>query len=162
LKFIENFLLIWISEIKIENPSKKMKTERMRLNKRNIMLEFGRGLRNMKAVIVTPNKANSYKAVSNGKESVGRTIGEAIDSIYGQLGADEQNTVIYVQELKGDEFFSDEQIERLSKLMKKWRLARDKGEMLPAEEQAELEKLIEIELEASGKRVQKIGRQMNK
>lgn len=116
----------------------------------------------MKAVIVTSNKANSYKAISNGKESVGKTIGEAIDSIYGQLGEDEQNTVIYVQELRGDEFFSDEQIERLSKLMKTWRLARDKGKTLSAEEQAELEKLIEIELEASGKRVQKIGKQINK
>lgn len=47
-------------------------------------------------------------------------------------------------------------------LMKKWRSARDQGEMLPAEQQEELEKLIEIELEASGKRVEKIANQMNK
>lgn len=116
----------------------------------------------MKAVIVTPNEANSYKAISNGKESIGKTIGEAIDSIYGQLGENEQNTVIYVQEFQGDEFFSDEQIKRLSMLMKKWRIARDNGETLSAAQQAELEKLIEIELEASGKRAEKIFSQMNK
>ncbi len=116
----------------------------------------------MKAVIVSPNKANRYIAVSNGKESVGKTIGEAIDSIYGQLEEDEQNTVIYVQEFKGDEFFSDEQIKRLSMLMKKWRIARDNGKMLPAEQQAELEKLIEMELEAAGKRAEKIFSQMNR
>ncbi|MCW5959997.1 MAG: hypothetical protein KIS76_07525 [Pyrinomonadaceae bacterium] len=116
----------------------------------------------MKTVIVSPNKADRYIAVSNGKESIGKTIGEAIDSIYDQLEEDQQNTVIYVQEFKGDEFFSDKQIERLSMLMKKWRSARDQGEMLPAEQQEELEKLIEIELEASGKRVEKIANQMNK
>lgn len=116
----------------------------------------------MKAVIVSPNKANRYIAVSNGKESVGKTIGEAIDSIYGQLEEDEQNTVIYVQEFQGDEFFSDEQIKRLSMLMKKWRSARDSGKTLPDAQQAELEKLIEIELEASGKRAEKIFSQMNK
>ena len=116
----------------------------------------------MKAVIVSPNKANRSIAVSNGKESVGKNVGEAIDSIYDQLGADEQNTVIYVQEFQGDEFFSDEQIKRLSMLMKKWRIARDSGKTLPAAQQAELEKLIEIELEASGKRAEKIFSQMNK
>jgi len=36
--------------------------------------------------------------------------------------------------------------------MAKWRVARDTGAVLPADENAELEALIDAELEASGKR----------
>lgn len=117
----------------------------------------------MKAIVVNTNNADTYVAESNGKRIVGKTIGEAVESICNQLrDENEQNAVIYVQEFEGDEFFSNKQIKRLSALMEKWRYLRDKGEILPAVEQEELENLIELELEASGKRVEKVFSQIKK
>lgn len=109
----------------------------------------------MKAIVIDSNNAGIYRAISSGKQSIGKTIGEAVDSICSKLEKDEPNTIIYVQEFQGDEFFSDEQIRRLSELMEKWKIARDSGRTLSAENQEELENLIGIELEASGKRVEK-------
>lgn len=54
-----------------------------------------------------------------------------------------------IQSFRPDSFFSAEQQERLSELMNLWRLARDQGQRLPPEQQAELDKLVEAELRAA-------------
>jgi hypothetical protein len=41
-------------------------------------------------------------------------------------------------------------------LLQKWRIARDDGETLSNDEQSELEKLIEAELEGSARRAEKL------
>ncbi len=51
--------------------------------------------------------------------------------------------------VRPDQFFTVEQQQRLSELMQHWRDARDKGTALPPDEQAELESLIEAEIEAA-------------
>jgi hypothetical protein len=51
-----------------------------------------------------------------------------------------------------DPFFTARQIQRLEELMARWRTARDAGTALSAEEQAELEALVEAELQASEQR----------
>lgn len=51
-----------------------------------------------------------------------------------------------------DEFFTKEQCQRLAELKSRWRTALDAGGSLPAEEQAELEVLVDAELIASGQR----------
>ena len=51
-----------------------------------------------------------------------------------------------------DRFFDARQQQRLAELMERWRAARDAGTEPPAEEQAELEALIEEEVRASGRR----------
>lgn len=51
-----------------------------------------------------------------------------------------------------DEFFTEEQCQRLAELKTRWRTALDAGGKLPAEEQAELEALVDTELIASGRR----------
>lgn len=56
----------------------------------------------------------------------------------------------------GDEFFSDAQIERLTALMVRWRTARDHGGGFSAEEQVELDALIETELAAATARTAKL------
>jgi hypothetical protein len=48
-----------------------------------------------------------------------------------------------------DWFFSAEQQQRLSDLMNLWRTARDEGQTLPPEQQAELDSLVEAELKAA-------------
>jgi hypothetical protein len=117
----------------------------------------------MKAVVVLPNNQNTgnYRAISGKKVSFGKTVGEAIDSLSEQL-KNEPNPVIYIQDFQPDEFFTAEQQKRLSDLMEKWRFARDNNLEFSAEEQSELEKLIDEELEGSGKRVAKIADKLGK
>jgi hypothetical protein len=57
------------------------------------------------------------------------------------------------QSLRPGHFFTAAQQERLAALMEHWRTARDQGNTLPVDEQAELEALIEAELHASAARV---------
>ncbi len=58
-----------------------------------------------------------------------------------------RNAIVYVQDFRPDEFFTEAQQTRLAELLQKWRIARDDGETLSNDEQSELEKLIEAELE---------------
>ncbi len=58
-----------------------------------------------------------------------------------------------------DEFFAETQIQRLSELNNRRQLALGVGSDLPAEEQAELEYLVNAELEASARRAEAIFRQ---
>jgi hypothetical protein len=57
---------------------------------------------------------------------------------------------------RGDEFFSDAQIERLHQLMGRWRAARESGVPFPPEEQAELDALVIAEVEAATARSQEM------
>lgn len=118
----------------------------------------------MTTVVVTPNNRNgkNFRAVSGGKISFGETAGEALDALTEQFSADESNTVVYIQDFRPDEFFTEAQQKRLSELMRKWRAARDNSRELPAEEQAELEKLIEAELEGSARRAEKLANELGR
>lgn len=51
-----------------------------------------------------------------------------------------------------NQFFDANQLRRLGELMASWRQARDLGTVLPADEQTELDLLIEAELYASASR----------
>ena len=93
-----------------------------------------------------------YRALAGDKQSEGRTAGQALDALTAQLAAEDAGTLIVVQSPRPDRFFGAEQIRRLTDLMEKWRAARDRGEALCSEEQAELDSLIETELRASGER----------
>jgi hypothetical protein len=50
---------------------------------------------------------------------------------------------------KPDDLFTAAQQQRLAELMALWRTARDAGTTLPAQEQAELDALVEAELRAA-------------
>ncbi|MEW5987054.1 MAG: hypothetical protein AB1791_10510 [Chloroflexota bacterium] len=106
------------------------------------------------AILPMTSESNgvSYHAVANGKQSYGKTAGEALDALTAQLSVDESSTLVIVQSLRPDRFFNATQQQRLANLMSRWRAARDLGEVLPAEDQAELETLIEAELRASAER----------
>lgn len=94
----------------------------------------------------------SYHAVAGDKQSQGKTAGEALDALTAQLSEEETSTLVIVQSLRPDRFFNIEQQQRLAELMSRWRTARDKGETLLPDEQAELEALVEAELRASADR----------
>jgi hypothetical protein len=102
--------------------------------------------------IPTEHGALSYRAIAGEKHAQGKTAGEALDALTAQLSADEASTLIIVQSLRPDRFFTAAQQQRLDALMARWRTLRDQGATLPADEQAELEALIAAELQASAAR----------
>jgi hypothetical protein len=106
------------------------------------------------AILPIPNERGdlSYHAIAGAKHAEGKTAGEALDALTAQLSADEASTLIIVQSLRPDHFFTAAQQERLATLMEHWRTVRDQGNTLPVDEQAELEALIEAELRASAAR----------
>jgi hypothetical protein len=93
-----------------------------------------------------------YRAIAGAKHSEGRTVGEALDELTKQLSSDDTGTLVIVQNLRPDHFFTAQQQQRLSELMEQWRAARDNNAALTHDEQAELESLIEAELQAATKR----------
>ncbi len=102
--------------------------------------------------VPTGKGGSSYRAVAGDKHSEGDTAGAALDALTAQLSEDEAGTLVIVQSLRPDRFFNAAQQQRLAELMDRWRTARDQGGALPADEQAELQRLIEAEVRASADR----------
>jgi hypothetical protein len=100
----------------------------------------------------------AYRAVSGEYQSLGRTAGEALDALTAQLGADRSGTLVVVQHMQPDRFFTAAQQQRLQELMDRWRTACDAGAALPPAEQAELEALVEAEVEAAARRAEALTR----
>ncbi len=66
----------------------------------------------------------------------------------------EFDALLAKQILYADRHFNVGQQERLSELMTLWRSARDRGQELPPEQQAELNDLVELELQAATTRTE--------
>jgi hypothetical protein len=98
------------------------------------------------------SRPTSYRAIAGKIQSVGRTVGEALDAINAQLGEGEAGTLVVVQHLRADALFTAQQQQRLQDLMARWRAARDAGSALLPSEQAELNALVEAEVRAAGAR----------
>lgn len=99
--------------------------------------------------ISDPSGEKSYRAIAGDKHSVGKTAGQALDALTAQLGETEFSVLLVTQSFHPDSFFSAKQQERLLELMNLWRLARDQGQPLLPEQQAELDTLVEAELRAA-------------
>ncbi len=110
------------------------------------------------AILPVPtNKGEvSYRAVAGNKQSQGATAGEALDALTAQLSEDDRGTLVVVQNLRPDRYFSADQQRRLAELMTRWRSARDGGAALPATELAELQALVDEELRASAARASEL------
>ena len=85
-------------------------------------------------------------------QAIGPTVGQALDGLRMKLGNPAETTLVIVQPLTPDAFFTEEQRDRLAALMSRWRSARDQGTNLPPSEQAELDSLVEAEVRAAGAR----------
>lgn len=106
--------------------------------------------------------ATIWRAVAGDRESTGKTAGEALDAISAQLDENEISTLVIVQRLQPDRFFSDEQRKRLEQLMARWRDPRNTNGQLPTNEQSELEALVEAELEAATRRAEAVVDELRK
>src|SRR5689334_18171055 len=102
--------------------------------------------------VTTDHGSRSYQAIAGTKQSSGATAGAALDALTAQLSAGETSTLVIVQSFRPDQFFTAAQQQRLDELMTRWRTARDHGTLPPVQEQAELESLIETELQAATQR----------
>ena len=107
----------------------------------------------MTAVTILPvlntNGEKSYRAIAGDRQSVGQTAGQALDALTSLLGEKDFSALIVIQRFNPDELFTIQQQTRLSELMNLWRTARDRGQNLSPQQQAELESLIEAELQAA-------------
>src|SRR5213593_3593036 len=73
-----------------------------------------------------------FRAVAGNRQSVGRTMGEALDALMADWGEDIQETAVLIQRFQPDKYFTQAQHSRMQEL-----LARRAA--LTGEERAELE-----------------------
>lgn len=99
-----------------------------------------------------PSGGLSYRAITGGKQSIGKTPGEALDALTVQLDDSATGTLIIIQYRHPEQFFTATQQQRLAELMELWRAARAHGETIAPNSQAELDALVEAELKASADR----------
>jgi hypothetical protein len=122
----------------------------------------GEEVKAMTTIAIVPDnpgtQPTNYRAIAGDRQSVGRTAGEALDALTAQLDESEKGTLVVVQHLRPDQFFTAEQQDRLRELMARWRAARDAQTSLPADEQAELDALVEAELRAATARAAALAR----
>ena len=98
------------------------------------------------------NDAPTYLAAAGTCHAVGETAGQALDALTTQFPEVDSGSLIVVQCFRPDRHFSADRQQRLQQLMQSWRQARDSGQSLTTEEQTELERLVEEEIQASGRR----------
>lgn len=106
------------------------------------------------AILPVPTEKGgiAYQGVAGETRSQGNTVGEALDALTAQLPEVQDSLLVVVQSLRPDRFFDATQQRRLGELMDAWRKARDTGGALPSAEQAELDALIEAELNGAAGR----------
>jgi hypothetical protein len=112
--------------------------------------------------VLNDQGGRSYVAVAGDRRCGGKTPGEALDSMAAQFDQLESSTLVVLQNQLPDQFFTAEQRDRLAELMTRWRTARDNGSALPPKEQAELDAIIEAEVQAAGKRAETMADELAK
>ncbi len=83
-----------------------------------------------------------FRAVSGNRQSVGRTAGEALDALLANEGADVESSTILIQRFVPDTYVTQAQYDRMQELI------AGRG-ALTDQEDAELDALIDAELEAT-------------
>ena len=110
----------------------------------------------MATISIVPEQPSTleprFRAVSGQRQSSGKTPGEALDAMIAQLNEPVPGSMLVVQQMQPDRFFTHFQQKRLGELMERWREARDSGNTVSAEDQSELDRLIAFELEATVQR----------
>jgi hypothetical protein len=90
-----------------------------------------------------------YRAVAGRSTAMGRTAGEALDALASQLHIEDTDTFVIVRNMSPDRFFSAEQRRRLEDLMALKREAVARNGRMSAQEEAELEQLVDAEVKAA-------------
>jgi predicted Zn-dependent protease with MMP-like domain len=83
-----------------------------------------------------------FRAIAGNRQSLGRTMGEALDALTAEWGDKVQETVVLIQRFQPDQYFTQAQYDRMQALLTR-RLT------LTPEERTELEALIDAEIDAT-------------
>ena len=110
----------------------------------------------MSAITILPTHQpeGSFVAAQGTLSARGRTAGEALDALTALLEPEAAAHVVIVQAQRPDRFFGAAERVRLEALMRRFHDAQADGESLGEADQAELERLVDMELEASGRRAE--------
>ena len=92
-----------------------------------------------------PKQARLFRALSGLRQSIGKTPGEALDALIAQEGEIMESSAILIQRFGSDSFFTQNQYDRMQYLL-------GHNAMLTVEESAELDTLIDAEIEATIRR----------
>ena len=92
-----------------------------------------------------------FRAVAGNRQSVGRTMGEALDALTADWHDDIQETAVFIQRLQPDAYFTAAQYHRMQELL-------TRRATLTAQERVELEILIDAELDATVARTESLMR----
>lgn len=115
-------------------------------------------------IAIIPEVAESgplkYRAIAGRQQSVGDSAGQALDALTASLEGADSTTLVIVQRQQPDRFFTLEQQARLRELMPRWRSARDGGSALSPDEEAELNALVDAEVQAAGERAAALLREL--
>jgi len=83
-----------------------------------------------------------FRAIAGKHQSIGKTMGEALDALTAEWGDSIQETIVLIQRFQPDQYFTQAQYDRMQAL-----LAR--RTVLTVEERTELEALIDTEVGAT-------------
>jgi hypothetical protein len=83
-----------------------------------------------------------FRAIAGDRESVGRTMGEALDALTADWGDDVPETAVLIQRFQPDPYFTQAQHDRMQELLSR------RASLTPAE-RTEIEALIDAELAAT-------------
>ena len=110
----------------------------------------------MNAITIVPthHPEGSFEAAQGTLSAQGRTAGEALDALTALLEKEPSTHVVIVQSGRPDRFFGVAERARLEVLMGRFHDEETGKDVLSDAERAELERLIDAELEASEKRAQ--------
>jgi hypothetical protein len=95
-------------------------------------------------------RSSNYCAISGEAFAIGETFGGAIDGLAAKVGPAKGTTLVVLQTMQADEYFTETQQQRLAALMSRWKSSEKEG--LSAEEREELHGLVQAELVAATRR----------
>lgn len=90
-----------------------------------------------------------FRAAAGSYEAVGRTAGEALDSLLAKEGQSIESSTILIQRFAPDIYFTQAQHDRMTDLL-------DRRGSLSDAETAELDELIDVELDATVTRAEAV------
>lgn len=100
----------------------------------------------MTSIAVRPDTGEAgeprFRAIAGNCQSVGRTMGEALDALVAQWAEDVEEGAVLIQRFRPDAYFTEAQQRRMEDL-------RDRRASLTGAERAELEALVDAELDAT-------------
>src|SRR4029453_1942772 len=83
-----------------------------------------------------------FRAIAGNRQSLGKTMGEALDALTAEWGDDVQETEVFIQRFQPEQYFSQGEYGRMQALL------AHRSTLTP-EESTELEALIDSEVDAT-------------